>query len=475
MSNYATKTHLLGVLSVAIVNRAHMAVCAAIATVFVSAGYAQAAVITTKTTSNAPGVLVSGTTVSLYVPYASDNSLRTGSIVKVIEAASGVTIPKTVSLKTGYVNSCAASPATGIAVCSGDFGSSFFIRPPKNSVGGFKTDITRLIHFTGGDCANCGVIIDDDFTPSNPTAIISTSKGYLPVELVPFQLGTIISTNDDVISGDFGYDPVNHRILSPNYTIESIKTFKTENPDYQIIEVGSGTPTAFDLTDKTSFFNSTGTCVTNSGGTTQRDALPDSGAYDINTGIAYGTFRSPSDCVGANTVEDLALFDLTQASFNSNAGTWTDADKQIQVLTEMTNLSNGLTGIAIPPGLSMAIVADRRERSGGGGFGALSLPTTSGSGIPALKDWVQAEMPSDPTGKPWQMTFMPNGLTAYTSPNNGKGYGVIVNRAHAFAAVVDIEMLLSAPRQTGTMHTLSSSVELVSSGIVRFVDIRPGH
>jgi hypothetical protein len=176
-----------------------------------------------------------------------------------------------------------------------------------------------------------------------------------------------------------------------------------------------------------------------------------------------------------DVVEDIALFDLSRATFDSAASTWTTPGAQIQTLSEMTNLQNGITGIAIPPGQHIALVADRFELSGGaGGFGALSLPTTSGSGIPAIPDWVQAEMPSDPSGKPWRMSYEPNGLTAYTSPNTGRGMGVIINRARTYAAVIDIEDLLSATRQEGTSHTLSSSVDLVSSGIVRFVNIQKG-
>ena len=90
-----------------------------------------------------------------------------------------------------------------------------------------------------------------------------------------------------------------------------------------------------------------------------------------------------------------------------------------------------------------------------------------------MQDWVQAEMPSDPAGKPWQMSFEPNGLTAYASPNSGKGMGVIINRSRTYAAVIDIAALLAAPRQSGTQHTVSGSVDLVGTGIVRFVNIQP--
>ncbi len=424
-------------------------------------------VATTSTTSNAPGVLINGTNVNLYVPYSTDNSLKMGAVVKVIESASGV-LPKTMRLGAAYTNACAASPATGIAICSTAFGKPNIIRPPKNKVAAFKSGLTKnnLIHFTGGSCATCGVAIDDDLG----LAVVSTSKGYLPVQLSPLKTQPIIATGSDVISGNFGYDPVDHLILSPNYRLLNFKTFESENPDYQILRMSDGV--AFNLADAGDFFNAKGECTTSSGGATQRDALPDSGAYDPTTRIAYGTFRSPADCV-PDLVEDVAMLDLNQMTFNSD-GTWSTPGKQIQTLSEMTNLANGITGIAIVPGQHLALVADRFELSGGGGgFGALSLPTTSGSGIPAMQDWVQAEMPSDPAGKPWTMSFEPNGLTAYASPNSGKGMGVIINRTRTFAAVIDIAALLAAQRQSGTQHTVSGSVDLVGNGIVRFVNIQP--
>ncbi len=451
-------------------NRAFSVICAAVATFCIVGGSAAADGITaTSTTSNAIGVLINGTDVSLFVPYSTDNSLKLGAVVKVIESAPGAPATRTAVLNTGWVNSCAASPAASIVLCSGLFGRSFVVTPLTNKVGRFNTGVSKRIHFTGGDCAGCGVAIDDGLG----LAIIATGKGYLPVQLSPLKRLPIISTKGEAISGNFGYDPENNRILSPNYQIVNLKHFQTGTPHYQIIDVSGGT--TFDLSDNNDFFNAKGNCNTATG-STQRDALPDSAAYDVTTGIAYGTFRSPSDCVGAaNLVEDIALFDLTQASFDAGTGTWSTSAKQIQTLTEMTDLSNGITGIAIVPGQSLALVADRFERTGGaGGFGALSLPTTSGSGIPAIQDWVQAELPADPSGKPWAMSYMPNGLTAYVSPNNGKGMGVIINRKRTYAAVIDIAALLAAQRQDGTLHTLGSSVDLVGKGIVRFVDIRPG-
>jgi hypothetical protein len=427
----------------------------------VTAGIAFAA---TSTTSNAPGVLISGTSVSVFVPNSTDNSLGSGASEVFIEPAAA---PPKRFPTTGHTNACAASPQTGIVACSGLFGTSVLVRP-NGSVGPFNTGVKKRIHFTGGDCANCGVVIDD----AMGIAIISTSQGYLPVQLSPFHMNSIIPTNGEAISGNFGYDSNNHRILSPNYAILNLKHFMSGTPHFQIVDLASSK--AFDLSDNDAFFNSTGTCQTRQGGTTQRDALPDSAAFDTTTNIAYVSFRSPSDCAGSNTVEDIGLFDMTQATFNPTNSTWSDSQKRIETLTEMSKLGNGITGIAIAPGTSLAIVSDRRETAfGTTGFGALQLPTTSGGGgFLGLQDWVQADMPNDPSGKGWQMSFMPNGLSAYISPNSSKAMGVIINQKRTFLAVIDIAGLLSATRQSGTAHTVSTSVDLVKQGIVRFVSIR---
>ena len=59
-------------------------------------------------------------------------------------------------------------------------------------------------------------------------------------------------------------------------------------------------------------------------------------------------------------------------------------------------------------------------------------------------------------------------------PQHGKGMGVIINRTRTYAAVIDIAALLAAPAAIRhSMHTVSSSAQLVTDGIVRFVDIRP--
>jgi hypothetical protein len=113
-------------------------------------------------------------------------------------------------------------------------------------------------------------------------------------------------------------------------------------------------------------------------------------------------------------------------------------------------------------------------------IGALRLPATSGSGVPAIGDWVQVQMPNDPSGKPWLNWHQPSGLGSYTSPNSGKALGAVMNFGQdannnpigpTYVAIVDLNALLSAPRDASN-HVLSSSVNLVTSGIVRFVRVQ---
>ena len=83
---------------------------------------------------------------------------------------------------------------------------------------------------------------------------------------------------------------------------------------------------------------------------------------------------------------------------------------------------------------------------GGNIEGVIQLPSTSGTGTPAVTDWVSFTMPNLASGAPFSMGFDPHTVTAYVSPNNGKAYGVLENGDFSFLAVVDLQGLLSASR-----------------------------
>ncbi len=70
----------------------------------------------------------------------------------------------------------------------------------------------------------------------------------------------------------------------------------------------------------------------------------------------------------------------------------------------------------------------------------------------------------------------PHGLTAYVSPNSHKPIGLIPNLSRTYLAVVDINALLKAKRAGTTgqaAHTVDSSVDLLKTGIVKFIQMCP--
>jgi len=187
----------------------------------------------------------------------------------------------------------------------------------------------------------------------------------------------------------------------------------------------------------------------------------DSAAIDCTTGLALATEEDTSN---------IFVTDLTQASFtpatSSATATWT-APNQLQNLPEFSTFSAGTTGITIAPGSHLGLLEDE---FGNNAFGAIELPSTSGTGTPAITDWVVGVMPSDPSGFPWSIPLDPHGLTAYVSPNTGKAMGLLMNRQRTYVAVFDLQALLGAARSGG--HTLDPSVDLVASGIVRFIPVQ---
>ena len=101
---------------------------------------------------------------------------------------------------------------------------------------------------------------------------------------------------------------------------------------------------------------------------------------------------------------------------------------------------------------------------GGDLEGVIELPATSGSGTPAVVDYVAFNVPSPPTEEGWSQGFDPHTVTAYVSPNSKKAYAVLENGDFSYVAIVDLQGMLSAPR-TGA-HTVTNPLP---PGLVTFV------
>src|SRR5262249_7567799 len=280
--------------------------------------------------------------------------------------------------------------------------------------------------FSGGDCQTCGVAVNS----GNNTAVISIGFGDAgALQILDLNSNTF---NPPVPVGgetseDISVDPARHLVLSPN-----------EQGVYQILDTVSGQ----------AVLNS----MPSSG-----PGEPDSAGEDCSTGIALATLEFTSS---------LYIADLTQATFVPGApGTWT-APAQVQNFPEFGDLSDGTNGIAVAPGSHDAIVTGE---VGGHVIGAIQLPSPSGSGTPAVVDWVTASLPPKPNNSSFNTGLDPHTVSAYSSPNTMKPIGVVADRAHDYLALIDLQGLLAAPRLGP--HTVEPGVDLIGSGIVTFVSI----
>jgi hypothetical protein len=169
----------------------------------------------------------------------------------------------------------------------------------------------------------------------------------------------------------------------------------------------------------------------------------DSAAEDCTTGIALAA----NEFTG-----DVYIEDLTQATFTSGTpGSYT-APGQFVTLAGTGSFGAGTSGISVAPGSTHLGVVT--SEFGGNAFAALQLPSTSGSGTPAIVDYAVTAIPPDPAGAPCGPFFSagldPHTLTAYTSPIDGKAYALFVGNTATCLARVDLGAVLAAPRNSGT-------------------------
>jgi hypothetical protein len=221
------------------------------------------------------------------------------------------------------------------------------------------------------------------------------------------------------ISEDLLIDPVSNLLLSAS-----------EDNDYEIANVATTTSPAF--------FEHPGIA---SGGEL------DSSGEDCSTGIALAPaeFSSPSN---------IFIADLKQATFTpgSPTGTWTAAS-QVQTLSE-SFLAAGADATAVAQGTHTGIVSGE---FGGDAITAIVLPATSGSGTPAIQDWVSCHI-----GGGFSNSLDPHTVTAYQSPNGSKhAIALLANGGASTVAVVDLTQMLNTttvPRTPGNHGCASGTL-----------------
>ena len=172
--------------------------------------------------------------------------------------------------------------------------------------------------------------------------------------------------------------------------------------------------------------------------------------------LAPAEFSNPSQ---------VYIADLTQAKKTTGTpNTWTTAS-QLQSLTESA-LAAGASGIAVAQGAHSGVVSGE---FGGDEITAIALPKKSGSGTPAITDWVSCNI-----GNGFSNGFDPHTLTAYESPNSGHAIAVLTNGTATQLAVVDLTAMLDSttvPRTSGSGLGHACATRPLPSSVVSFVDI----
>ena len=381
--------------------------------------------------------VMTGKNVVAYIPNGSWGSGTTGVSVVPIEGSGTATTVST----PNEINSCSSNSATGQTVCVDNLTNVYEITG-STLTHTLTTSSDRRASFSGGSCNNCGVAID---ALSN-TAVIaggfsgnSSGDGLQLLNLNNNTFSTPYPSAFDV-SENVSIDPNRNLILSPgedsNYTLFKIQ------PNGSLQEYSMPVPGGGDF---------------------------DSAAEDCTTGIALST---------QEFTNNLYIVDLTQATFTAPSGghtygTWTAPGQSVNLYpSDDFNFSAGTSGISVAAGTThLGIVTGE---FGGSTFAAFQLPSTSGSGTPTFVDWVGASLPNTPDGAFFSAGFDPHTITAYTSPNDGKAYGLIADWATGkpdYVAVIDLQALMSASRSPSDSHIVNSSVDLLATGIVRYIAI----
>ncbi|HYY99249.1 MAG TPA: hypothetical protein VE642_11685 [Pyrinomonadaceae bacterium] len=371
--------------------------------------------------SSSLSVLVTGTNVTAYVPKGSWSFGSTGVSVVNVEGSS---VTPTLIPTANVVNSCASNALTGQTVCTAN-NTDVYLLSGTSLTGTLSSGGSGSLSFSGGGCTNCGVAMDATHNKAVIGLAVGGAPGFQFLNLGSSSFEPAFNSPSGEISEDPLIDPIRNLLLSA-----------AENNTYEVVDVANSIAPAF-------FENAV--------------VVPgelDSSGEDCTTGIALAPaeFSSPSV---------VYLADLTQATFTSGApGSWT-APSQAQSLSE-SFLSAGASGIAVAQGTHTGVVTGE---FGGDALTAIALPATSGSGTPAIGDWMTCGVSG------FNMGFDPHTVTAYQSPNGGHAIAVIANDNASSLAIVDLTRMLDpafVPR-TGAGH--GSSAGSLPASVVTFISV----
>lgn len=367
-------------------------------------------------------VMTTGTNVVAYVPKGNWASTTAGISLVNVE---GDSVTPTLIPTPNVVNSAASNPFTGETVATAN-NTDVYLLTGTNVVNALSSGGSGTMSFSGGSPTDGGVAMDPTHNRAVITLSVNGTPGFQFLDLNSNTFDSPIASPDGEVSEDPLIDPFRNLLLSAS-----------EDGNFEIADVSNPAAPAF-------YENATG------GG-----AL-DSVGEDCSTGIAV----APAEGSDPSTVY---IADLTQATLTpgSPAGTWS-APSQTQTLSE-SSLSAGASAVAVAQGTHSGVIAGE---FGGNEITAFTLPTTSGSGTPAITDWVTCGIDNTPDANAWNEGDDPHTMTAYQTPNGGDAIGLFENEGASWLARVDLAQLLNptiVPRDAGghacTSGTIPPSVE----------------
>lgn len=380
--------------------------------------------------SGSLSVLVSGTNAISYVAKGNWSvTLTPGVSVVNVE---GTSITPTLIPTPGVVNSCASNSLTGETVCTEDSKNVDFLSGTSLTTT-LPSAGTTLVGFSGGSAINTGVAMDAARDRAVIGVGLATGPGFQFIDLStsPPTFATAFRSPSGSISEGVQLDPIRNLLLSA-----------AENNDYEIVNVSTATP---------AFFEHPVTTV----------GVLDSSGEDCATGIAL----APAGDVFpfGSTPSAVFIADLTQATFTPGSpGTWADTASQVQSLSE-SFLTFGANGIAVAQGTHLGFVSGE---FGGSEMTAIALPTTSGSGTPAITDWVTCGI-----GSGFSNGFDPHSVTAYKSPNTGDAIALLANGGASELAVVDLTKMLNTTTVPRTVAGHGCASGTLPASVVSFIPV----
>jgi hypothetical protein len=406
--------------------------------------------------SNAMSLLAADKQVFSFVPKGSWMAPQNGIGLVNVEPYA---VPLTRISTPKPVTSCASNSLTGQTVCNTSDKEVYVYTPPSFFPSTVQDQASGSSLFFGGMCMTCATTID----PLHNLALVSLSLA-VPPRTQPsgatsgFQfidLGTkptpetafrseappAFNPGGEISKGVL-IDPLRSWILSANESgnYEIVK-FRAQNDndkgDGNDKDKGKGDDKG-NGDDKGKGDDKGG-----NGGNTQlafyESQFPlsfGSSGEDCRTGIALATveFSDPSQVYVA---------DLTRAQFTPGPagapGTW-KAPQTLQTLagSSFADSGTGPNGIAVAQGTSIGLIIGMVSDY----ITAIKLPDDSGSGTPAIQDWVTCQIqPGDIDG------IAPHTVNAYQSPNTGHAMAVVENLAATKLWRIDLTRMFSLPRK----------------------------